>query len=97
MSASRVCGGGAGGRESQTHDKCVAEAARVAAGHDARAILAEAIGGLAVGAAGGLAGSAGGADRNRQARNFHRTDTESFCDQLYATTTTLQHYLEQQV
>jgi hypothetical protein len=29
------------------------------------------------------------AGRNRQARNFHSADTESFCDQLYATTTTL--------
>jgi hypothetical protein len=47
-----------------TQNKCVAEAARVAAGHDARAILAEAIGGVAVGApAGGLARSAGGAEQ----------------------------------
>jgi hypothetical protein len=46
-----------------TQNKCVAEAARVAAGHDARAILAEAIGGLAGSAEGGLAGSAGGAEQ----------------------------------
>jgi hypothetical protein len=46
-----------------TQNMCVAEAARVAAGHDARAILAEAIGGVAVGAAGGLAGSAGEAEQ----------------------------------
>jgi hypothetical protein len=51
----------------QTHDRCVGAAARAAAGHDAHAVLAAAIGGvsgLAVGEAGGLmAGSAGGAER----------------------------------
>jgi hypothetical protein len=73
-----------------TQNKCVAEAARVAAGHDARAILAEAIGGVAVGAAGGLAGSAGGPGGRGRHVISTRTDTaESFCDQLYATTTAL--------
>jgi hypothetical protein len=69
--ASRVCGDGAGGRTGQVHPPDARQVRRggrtrrVAAGHwhDARAVLAAAIGGLTAGAAGGLAGSAGGAEQ----------------------------------